>query len=168
MKSNSLKNAVIKSAKYSKMSKIDVKVGKLTFGQRIELGKIMSEDIDEEQKFLKTFKCLYNYEAKPIFYKSLLSDFEEIIEGLKFWMIQESTLLKYEPTPEELKAGIKELSIRTGEMGTIKALAKAYSCDPDNVLKWEYGKVFGILFTDLEEYKYQVKYNKVVESKYKS
>jgi len=53
-------------------------------------------------------------------------------------------------------------------MGTVKALAKAYAKDPDEIFKWKYSKVFGILYSDLEEHKFRQRYNKVIEQKYKS
>ena len=97
--------------------------------------------------------------------KKILPYFKRIIEGLEFWSEQEQTLLKYEPSQEELRAGIKDFSKKVGEFSTIKALAKAYNKDPDDILKWEYGKVFGILYTDLEEFKFNKRYQKVIESK---
>ena len=145
--------------------KIDIKSGKMTFGQRIELGSIFSSEESEIDKFEKVFRCLHSFTPNPVDYEFLIEYLNDVISGIKFWIEKETTLLVYEPTPEELRAGVRELSRKVGEFGTIKALAKAYSKDPDEVLKWEYGKVFGILYTDLEEYKFQVRYNKVIESK---
>jgi len=151
------------------LSKIDIKKGDMTFGQRIELGKILASDADEVEKFEKVFFCLHKFTPKKNDYLLLVDYFKEIVEGLKFWIDTEATMLVYEPSVEEKKAGVKELMQNIGEIGTIKALAKAYSQDPDTITDcWKYSKVFGILFTDLEEYKYQVNYNKVIESKYKS
>ena len=142
--------------------KVNVKGGELTFGQRIELGKVFSEStLSELDKFEKTFQCLHGYKPVGKDYSILISYFVEIAEGLNFWAEQESTLLKYEPTAKEKKAGVKELSLKTGDFGTIKALAKNYNQDPDTILLWQYGKVFGILYTDLEEYKYQLRYSEL-------
>lgn len=149
------------------LSKIDIKAGKMTFGQRIELGKIFQSDDSDAEKFEKVFICLHEYKPCVQDYEILVPYFKEIIEGITFWIEQETTLLKYEPSAEEISAGINELSSKIGNYGTIKALAKNYSKDPDEVLRWEYGKVFGILYTDLEEYKYQKRFSKVVERKYK-
>lgn len=149
------------------MEKIDIKGGKLTFGQRIDLGKIFQSDENEIVKFEKVFKLLHDFTPDIAQYNELLPYFNEIIEGIAFWIEQEQTLLKYEPTSEEMSAGIMDLTKKTGEFGTIKALAKNYSKDPDEILKWEYGKVFGILYTDLEEHYFQKRYNKVLEKKYK-
>ena len=148
-------------------SKIDVKGGKLTFGQRIELGKIFQTEDTEVRKFEKVFQLLHFYTPCPDDYSLLLDYFKEILDGLTFWIESETKLLKYEPSPEEIQAGIKDLSAKIGEFGTVKAIAKTYSKDPDEILKWEYGKIFGILYSDLEEYLFQKRLNKVIEQKHK-
>ena len=53
-------------------------------------------------------------------------------------------------------------------MSTIKALAKAYGKDPDEILQWQYAKVFGILYTDLEERKFEKKYQQQINGKSRS
>jgi len=143
----------------------DIKVGEMTFGQRIALGEALSES-DPFARFKKTLEAL-DIPNRPLMYRKLVPYFHTVVEGMVEWAEKEARLLKYEPTAEEKKAGISELTKRIGEMGTIKAMAKAYGVDPDEILKWKYSKVFGILFTDLEEYKYQDRYNKVLEAKYK-
>ena len=150
----------------NKITQIDVKGGQLTFGQRIYLGKVFESEGTDFDKFIQTFEILHEKPLKSQ-YKNLLNYFNEIIEGLIFWIEQENTKLKYTPTIEEKKAGVQEFSQKVGEFSTIKALAKAYSKDPDDILEWKYGKVFGILYTDLEEYKYNVRYNKIIEEKFK-
>jgi len=162
------KNEVCSPVEHIILSKIDIMNGKLTFGQRIELGEIFQNDTTSEaQKFEQTFIRLHEYKPEPSEYALLLDYFGEIIHGITYWIEKEQTLLKYEPTSEEVAAGIKEFSSKVGEFGTIKALAKAYSKDPDEILEWDYGKIFGILFTDLEEHKFQKAYNKVIEQKSK-
>lgn len=151
-----------------KIKEIDIKGGQLTFGQRIDLGKLMGSDEPEINKFEKTFEILHRFKPKVTEYKKYIGYFSDIVDGLKFWSEQEATMLKYEPTPEEKQAGIKDFSQKVGEFSTIKALAKAYGKDPDEILDWKYGKVFGILYTDLEEHKFNTRYHKVIESKYNS
>lgn len=148
--------------------KIDVRAGKITFDQRIQLGKIFQEQGREFDMFCKVFQCLHGYTPKVHETKNLLPYYYDIIEGVTHWLQAENTMLQNEPSSEEVSAGIKELSEKIGEFGTIKSLAKNYSKDPDDILAWEYGKVFGILYTDLEEYNYQKRYNKVVERKYRN
>ena len=147
----------------AKREKINVKEGDLSFGQRINIGKILTnEAIEEMDKLKQVWKCLYGVDLKltSTNTKKMLLEFEEVIDGIIFWIKKETELLKYNPTPEEQRAGINDLSSKIGEFGTVKAIAKAYSRDPDEVLKWKYGKVFGILYTDLEEHRFQVKLQK--------
>jgi hypothetical protein len=144
--------------------KIDIKGGELTFGQRIEIGKILVEkDLEDFDRFRQTYKCLYKKEPSLTITsaRDAASEFEEIIEGIVFWIKKEAELLKYEPSPEEQRAGIIGLAAKIGEFGTVKAIAKTYGQDPDEILKWKYGKVFAILYTDLEEHKFQIKLQKI-------
>lgn len=145
------------------MKKIDIKGGKFTYTQRIELGKIIASETTDYDKFTQILKCLNIRQSKSIL---LLGYFEEIIEGLQYWFERESVMLRYEPSMEEVAAGIQDYSKNIGDFGTVKSLAKAYNQDPDTILNWEYGKVFGILYTDLEEYKYNQRYNRELEKKY--
>lgn len=146
-------------------SKIDIKSGKMTFGQRIELGIIFAGSDSEIVKFQRVFECLHGYSPKIKNYKKLIDYFTEIVNGLKYWSDAESKMLKYEPTPEEKLAGIQSLSKKIGSMGTVDALAEKYGVDPDIVINWDYAKVFGILYADLEKAKYQRSYQKVIEKK---
>ena len=139
------------------IEKIDISAGKFTYAQRIELGKILTNIATHEiEKLKQTIRCLHGFELmitpdNAVFYADY---FEEILEGVLSW-IEKEKMLQYKPTPEEVKAGIKDLSEKIGDFGTIKALAKEYNRDPDEILQWEYGKVFGILYTDYEQYKFQ-------------
>lgn len=141
---------------------IDIKKGDLTYGQRIELGKILSDtEIGDFERFAQTIKCLYDERPKPIDAAKLLKEYERIVEGIRFWVEVETQALHYEPTSEELAAGINEYSKAVGELSTLHSIAKAFSQDPDVVYNWKYSKVFGILLNDLESYKYQQRLQKV-------
>jgi len=146
--------------------KIDIRGGKMTFGQRIDLGKLFQSGASEVEKFERAFEILHKKRPNHLQYTVLMKYFYQIIDGLTFWAQQEAAMLHYEPTEEEVRAGIKEYSEKVGELGTVKSLAKTYSTDPDVILSWEYGKVFGLLFADLEEAKFQRRLNKVIEQKY--
>jgi len=145
---------------------IKIKEGKMTYGQRIDLGIILGSNIQSEsQKFSEVFKCLYGEEIKVNEFTGFMQQYQEVLSGLIYWMEQEKNLLKYEPSLLEIKAGISALMEKIGDFGTVKSLAKAYSKDPDEILNWEYAKVFGILYTDLEESKYQKKYYDLSQKK---
>lgn len=141
----------------------------MTYGQRIELGKIFaSEILSEFEKFNKTIICLHGVKPQVRQIPKLMEYFKDIMVGLAHWAELENTLLHYDPTSEELEAGINELSKNIGEMSTITGLAKAYGKDPDTILGWEYSKVFGFLYADLETYKFRVKHDKILSRKYVS
>ena len=147
---------------------VDIKGGKLTFAQRIELGEIFGNgDMSEVEKFERAIKCIYGKKIKPNQYGQYVGKFRAIVEGLQYWCEVEARMLHSEPTTDERAAGIEEYSKNIGIFGTVKAIAKTFGQDPDDVLQWEYGKVFSILYTDLEDYKYQRRLNKVIERKYK-
>lgn len=147
---------------------VDIKGGKLTFAQRIELGEIFGNgELSEAEKFERAIKCMYGKKPTPKQYGQYVGKFKAIVEGLQYWCEAEAKMLYCEPTADERAAGIEEYSKNIGVFGTVKAIAKTFGQDPDDVLQWEYGKVFSILYTDLEDYKYQRRLNKVIERKYK-
>ena len=152
------------------LERIDIKAGKLTYGQRIDLGDLLASEKSEVEKFKETFRILHDKTPDFSNMKEMqmyVEYFQQIAAGLQFWFEKEKQLLDYKPEPEEIRAGIKELSEKIGFFGTIKTLARNYSQDPDDILKWEYGKVFGIVYTDFEEFKYQKRLHKQYEQKNK-
>lgn len=134
----------------------------MTFAQRIELGQIITDTtVSEYQKFRAAMVCI-DPRWTMASLKQSVAYWQEVLEGIAFWVNREKTELNYKPNPEELAAGIDVLSKRVKEMGTIMALAKDYGRDPDEILGWKYGKVFNILFSNLETFKY----NQALEKRY--
>lgn len=149
------------------IGRLDIAGGEFTYGQRIALGEILGDETRSEYQRLKdAFRELYGYSCRLLLPGRRVQAFARIVAGISEWVEKEQKLLCYEPTAAELAAGIRELSRRVGDLSTIKALAKAYSHDPDEVLCWDYAKVFGILYTDLEERKFEDKYSKVIHDRY--
>jgi hypothetical protein len=148
------------------LTKVDIRGGKMTFAQRISLGQILTSGESADEIYEASMLCLHP-DDEVVYDMEHVDYFYEIADAIREWVEKENTMLHYDPTPEQLAAGIRQLSERIGEYGTIKALAKAFHTDPDTILTWEYGKVFGILYTDLEEHKYTVRYNRQLEAKFK-
>ncbi|MDE5709162.1 MAG: hypothetical protein K2I32_06935 [Alistipes sp.] len=145
--------------------KIDIRGGKLTYGQRIEIGEILArEGASVSEKYTATMKCLHP-DWVQAFTPEWIAWFEEVVDGLRYWMERETTMLAYQPTAEEIAAGINNLGKKLGPMMTVMTLAEKFGKDPDEILQWEYGKVFGLLYADLEGFKYQRNYRKVIESR---
>jgi hypothetical protein len=75
-----------------------------------------------------------------------------MLEGIEYWVELESQTLKYDPTPEQERAGIK-------------AIAEKFAFDPDVVLDWQWAKVYGILHADLKEYLYERRLTEIMSNK---
>lgn len=139
------------------MVKVDVKGGELTFGQRLELGRIVADEslteLDKFKKGLEALGCKGGTITERVAY------WHEVLEGLVYWVKREAQL-KYEPKAEEKAAGIQELTRLTGDMGTVMALAKDFSVDPDVILEWKYGKVYNILYVNLQNFLYNERLEK--------
>lgn len=149
----------------SMVEEIDIKGGKLTYGQRIELGRIIGDEkMHSSRRFLDAIACLYP-DAKPEYDAEWLTVYEHILEGVKYWMEAERTMLHYDPTPEEVAAGCEQLGAKIGPMMTVMTLAEKFGQDPDTILGWEYGKVFGLLYANLERSKFDARYQKICAKK---
>ena len=149
---------------------IDVKGGEFTFAQRLELGSILAQkDKPEYEMFLEAIKCLYGREpVGRVEYRQAFTLWQEAIEGLAFWVKVEAEQLKYHPTADENDAGIDRFSSEVGELGTVYSIAKAFGKDPDEILLWKYGKVFGYLRGQKAEADFQRRYQDVMKRKSKS
>ncbi len=148
---------------------VDVKGGDLTYGQRIELGGILAnpKGRSEYELFMDTIECLYGRRPTPKEFKGAIPLFKEAVEGLTFWMKAESEQLKYTPTQEEKDAGVERYAKEVGEIGTAYAIAKEFSLDPDVILNWKYGKVFGYLRKQKADGDFQRRYSEVMARKSK-
>mgnify|MGYP000503518280 FL=1 len=147
------------------IQRIDIQGGQMTFGQRIELGRIITEkeltDIDKMKEGLQCLGAKWSLRNTS----EIVEYWYEVLMGIKYWIEREQTELKYEPSAEEKAAGIAQLSLVVGEMATITALAKDYSKDPDEILEWKYGKVYNLLFTNLQSHLFRERLNKELERK---
>lgn len=109
------------------IQRIDIQGGQMTFGQRIELGQIITEkELTDIDKMKEGMQCLgIKWSLRNT--SEIVEYWYEVLMGIKYWIEREQTELKYEPSAEEKAAGIAQLSLVVGEMATITALAKDYS-----------------------------------------
>lgn len=146
----------------NKFTKIDIKNGQMTYGQRLDLGKILSnEELSDLERFEQTFKCLYDRVPTMPQYLKLMPMYEEIVEGMVHWSNVESQMLYYAPTDKEVRGGIAEYQRNVGDMGPAVAMAKDFGYKPEEVLSWKYVEVFGILYADLEGHKFRNRMDKL-------
>lgn len=144
--------------------KCDIKGGQMTFGERIALGRIISGGQIEVEQF-KACMAVMCPGHKVKFTQEEMAYWHEILVGIKYWVHREQKELKYNPTAEEVAAGIDQLTMKVGEMSTITALAEKFAKDPDEILLWKYGKIFNILYNNLQSYLYKVNLDKVIKQK---
>lgn len=138
----------------------------MTYAQRIELGQIFASGKPESHIFREMFACLAP-DHEVLFSAEEIEYYNEVMEGLLYWINRETKELQYKPTADELAAGIREFSRLVSDMGTITSLAEKFSKDPDEILQWKYGKVYNILYTNKESYLYSRRYNDVIMQKSK-
>lgn len=129
----------------------DIEAWGLTFGQRIGLGNIYSEPGTDFEKFEKVFICLEGREPEKEERTNWVEYLSNVAIGFSYWMLQE-TLLKYEPTPEQIKE-LEKVDITIYDSSdpagnTVRALARNYNVEPADVLNWKYSEVFKILLDD--------------------
>ena len=149
---------------------IDVKGGDLTYGQRLELGSILAnvDKREEFELFLDTMECLYGRKPEDDEIKKCIPLFKSALDGINFWIKAESEYLKYESTAEEKEAGVEKYIKSAGEISTVYSIAKDFCKDPDEILGWKYGKVFGYLRKQKADSDFQKRYNNVLTKKAKS
>jgi hypothetical protein len=130
--------------------------GEFSYGQRIAVGEILTDESRTWYQRLKAcWRELYGWSARWMLPAVRVRRFDRLTEGLRYWVEREQAELRYNPTAEEQRAGLMRLNAEVGHMGTIKALAEKFGIDPDVVLTWQWGKVYGILRADLKEADFQ-------------
>ena len=129
--------------------------GGFSYGQRIEVGMVLSdESLTEYRRLTAAWRVLYGWPARLMPPRIRVRRLARMVAGIQHWFNLEAQELKYIPTVEEERAGLKSLTAEVGVMGTVNALAQKFGMDPDAVLRWEYAKVYGILRSDLKEFLY--------------
>jgi hypothetical protein len=115
--------------------------------------------MNEAEKCKAIIRCLGGEVRKITFFnaRKIAYYIKDISYGLTHWAEMEAKLLNYTPTMEEKKSGFIEIGKIFGDFATIEALADKYKKDPDEILLWEWGKVFTILWKDLEEHKIKIR-----------
>lgn len=140
--------------------------GEFSYGQRLGVGDIFQdENLSEYQRLKAAWKELYGWSLRLMLPFMRARRVKRMLDGIKYWADVESKTLNFEPDDDAKKAGIALLSEEVGTLGTVKALAEKFKCDPDVILGWQWGKVYGILYTDLKEYEYHRRLDKVLKRK---
>lgn len=151
-----------------RLRRYDMSEGDFSYGARIALGDIFADESRSEyQRAKAAWRELYGWSPRVMPPLMRARAFKRMVEGFAEWVRREQEMLSYTPTADEVAAGYEAYCKRIGASGTIYALAKAFGVDPDEVLRWKYAKVFGILYHDLEELKFGRAYDKVITDKHR-
>lgn len=167
------KEAVIRTIPLAEQ--VDVLAGKCTYGQMVELSRLLVEVEGADVAVVKSLIRILHHNpddgviCEPAINITNAKYARTIAEGVRFWREQEDAKLKYTPTAEEKQAGYEALSNATGPTGVASTIAEKFgvSGGPDEVFKWPYASVFMVLYIDLERYKFQRRLHDVHEAKRK-
>lgn len=138
---------------------------KMTYKQRIDLGKIVSEqcsvcDARTHERIMK----IMNPDCVCVFSKKEVVYVEKVVDKIRYWINAEKNLIQSEPDKIQNRAGIKKFTERVQELGVVYTFCSMFGKSPKQILGWDYSDVFGMLFVDKEQSEYQKRYNKIVES----
>lgn len=140
----------------------DIKAGDFTYGERIQLGRIMADqEMGDYERIRQVILCLHEIDCTPQTASELADYVQSIIEGFAFWVEQERQQLYIPPTPEEMQAGIDQLSKACGDMGNVVTLAEAFHCSFEEIYNKPYPEVFTIQKIHTERAKYERRLNQV-------
>lgn len=143
----------------------DIKSGDFTYGERIALGRLLAQEKSEYQLIKGVIEILHEVEITPDDALNLREYVATIIEDFGKWLERENTELHIEPTPEEVQAGVEQLSKACGDMGVVVSLAEKYQCSFEQVYKMPYVEVFTIQKVGVERQKFERRLNEVYRRK---
>lgn len=129
--------------------KDDLMIGRKTYGQ-----------LEQAKTFLQYKKPLLALtEIVELYYGENINDTPfvdsmgrglELISKIDLFLKGFPELYEYEPTAEEIEAGVEDLSA-LGSFYTVKKISEKYQKHPDEILKWEAAVAYSILKADAIE-----------------
>lgn len=149
---------------------VDVTGGICTYGQMVELGRVLDRIngsvVDDAGAVRSLIRCLHPGVDLAIDFYTIRYALA-IVEGVRFWRKQESERLSYTPTGDEKLAGYEKLARETGATGVAITVAEKFgvSGGPDEVFGWPYATVFQVLRIDLERSNFQKRLQKIADDK---
>lgn len=142
---------------------MDVRSDKFLLWHRLQLGELLNTQ-NEVAIFEGVIRIMYGIHIRPKHYQRFYDHVKSTLDGLAFWVEKEKAL-KYEPTPEEKRAGIDQIGKKVKEFGTIDAIARRMHISHDDALKLPYATVYLMLLNDLEQSKFERRLQKVYSKK---
>lgn len=133
-------------------------LNEMTYSQRLELGVVLSSQTDTI--VFDCYKVVYGKD--PSLSELMHFELEPLLKGIAEWINLESEYLHYEPTPEEIQAGINNQEC---PLATAVSIGKDFGIMPNDVLQRPYSEIFSILWANAEQRKFERKLNKIMSRK---
>lgn len=144
----------------------NIESGEMTYGERIELGKLLASKKTEVEKFEGIIYILHGFKPSAKEYKNYVRYVNRIIESLNRWANRERKELTVPPLPEYIQAGYDKYINEVGEMATLVSLGIKFGKNPEEILAWRYTTVFMILKCEAEQEKFNRRLQKVYSRKH--
>lgn len=144
----------------------NIEAGEMTYGERIELGKLLASEKPEVEKFEGMIEMLHGFKPGVKEYKKYVKYVNRIIDALNRWAERERRELSVPPLPEYTQAGYDKYIESVGEMATLVSLGAKFGKNPEEILEWRYTTVFMILKCEAEQENFNRRLQKVYSQKH--
>lgn len=141
--------------------KVPQDLNEITYGQRIDLS-----EIDGNNFIIHPLKVLCNVDERQLMRMNVCDVIRfsfMVVSELDRLNKRDEKYLKYDPEPEEIKAGAKKND--NGLFGIIDTIARRMNISHDDVLMLSQQKVFMMLKIDLDNYNYSKRLRKAYHDK---
>lgn len=125
-----------------------VNIGKSTYGN-LEKAKLSLQKYSQ-RPMLSVVELVKIYEGEDISELPFIENIGRgiaILEKINTFLSGFKELYEYEPTPEEIEAGVEDLN-KLGSFYTVKKLSEKFGKHPDEILNWEAAIVYSFLKAD--------------------
>lgn len=143
----------------------DIKSGAFTYGERIELERIIRAEISDYERIYEVVQCLHDVRIEPENAVALEPYVARVLTDIAEWIEREQKELYIPPTNEEIQAGIEEFAKACGTIGNVVSLAERFCCTFEEIYKRPYLEVYAILKVSAERTKFERRLNDVYRNK---
>lgn len=131
-----------------------------TYGMRIAVGQDLEAAATDFEAMRGILNTLHGVEITPDDVAEVYDYYTQILGGLGKWLEMEAQL-RYDPTPEERRAGIDTAFRELGHFNTLDAIALRMRISHDAALQLPYMTVWLMLKKDLATSQYERRLNKI-------
>lgn len=146
----------------------DIVAGDFTYGERIELVRILSnDDATDFEKTRDMIELLHDEKPTAEQLAMYAPYASRIAKGINEWLKREHQECYVEPTADQKDAGIEKYAQEVGEMGGIVYLAESRNWTFEQVLKLPYTEVFTIWKVEASRTRFDRRYSELLKRRSK-